>query len=90
VVISVTSAIHSFREGNTGAQFVFFSDLARNSGYSLDLQALDDERGSEFVAARFHGHGSGHYGRLTELLTDTVSPRGSLELTAREHRGPQA
>jgi cell filamentation protein len=38
------------------------------------------------VAARFHGHASGHYGRLAELLTDTVTPRRSLELTAREHR----
>ena len=78
--------IHSFREGNTRSQFVFFSDLARNAGYSLDVQGLYDERRSEFVAARFHGHASGHYGWLAELLTDTVSPRGSLELTAREYR----
>ena len=78
--------IHSFREGNTRSQFVFFFDLARNAGYSLDLQALYDERRSEFVAARFHGHASGHYGRLTELLTDTVTPRRSLELTGREYR----
>lgn len=78
--------IHSFREGNTRSQFVFFFDLARNAGYSLDLQALYDDRRSEFVAARFHGHASGHYRRLADLLSDTVTPRRSLELTGRENR----
>lgn len=81
-----TDQIHSFREGNTRSQFVFFFDLTRNAGYSLDLQALYDDRRTEFVAARFHGHASGHYGQLAELLTDTVTPRRSLELTSREHR----
>ena len=86
----VVDQIHSFREGNTRSEFVFFFDLARNAGYSLDLQALYDERRSEFVAARFHGHASGHYGRLTELLTDTVTPRALWSSPRVNTVGPQA
>jgi cell filamentation protein len=80
------NAIHSFREGNTRSQLVFFHELARNAGYDVGLSMLHDERRQEFVAARFHGQAVGHYRRLESLLAESVEPRESLELTQRERR----
>lgn len=77
-------AIHSFREGNTRAQLVFFHELAQNAGYSVGLPSLFDDRRQDFVAARFHGHATGNYQRLADLLMMTVEPRDSLALTERE------
>jgi cell filamentation protein len=78
--------IHSFREGNTRSQLVYFHELARNAGYQLGLPSLFEERRKDFIAARFHGQANGHYGRLEGLLAETVEPRESVELTQREQR----
>ena len=53
--------VHSFREGNTRAQFVFYSQLSHQAGYELAPEqfapgaALRDE----FVQARFHSQDTG-------------------------------
>ena len=66
--------VHSFREGNTRTQFVFFSQLARQAGYELD--ATHFKTGSplrdEFVEARFYSQKTGSNSRLTEVLGHVV------------------
>src|SRR5699024_4612020 len=49
------NVIHSFREGNTRAQFVFFSHLYEQAGYRLDTFAfkVGSSLREEFVLARF-------------------------------------
>ncbi|MCC9184813.1 Fic/DOC family protein [Mycolicibacterium mageritense] len=77
-------SVHPFREGNTRTETIFFHQLCRNAGYDLGAEQLHARR-AEFLAARFHGHAIGdRYRRLTALLHDTVQPRRSRELTARE------
>ncbi len=55
------NVVHSFREGNTRAQFVFYSQLSHQAGYELAPEqfapgaALRDE----FVQARFHSQDTG-------------------------------
>lgn len=68
------NVIHSFREGNTRAQFVFFSQLAEQAGYELDptkfLPGMPVR--DEFVAARFHGQDTGDNTRLAAALDKAV------------------
>jgi cell filamentation protein len=70
------NVIHSFREGNTRTQFVFFSQLAENAGYRLDTEAF--KKGSplrdEFVAARFHSQDTSHNDRLAAVLSKAIEP----------------
>jgi cell filamentation protein len=73
------NTIHSFREGNTRAQFVFFSQLAEKAGYRLDSDqfkagaALRDE----FVAARFYNQATTKTDRLAAVLERALLPLGS-------------
>jgi cell filamentation protein len=39
--LSEINAIHPFREGNGRVQRLFISQLAKQTGYSLDYSALD-------------------------------------------------
>lgn len=77
--------IHSFREGNTRAQFMFFTWLADHAGYVFDPdlfrpgQPLRDE----FVWARFHNQATGHADRLAAVLDQAITP---TEQTAQMHR----
>lgn len=68
------NVIHSFREGNTRTQFVFFSQLAENAGYRIDTEAF--KKGSplrdEFVAARFHSQDAGSNVRLAAVLSKAI------------------
>lgn len=70
------NVIHSFREGNTRTQFVFFSQLAENAGYRIDTEAF--RKGSplcdEFVAARFHSQDTGSNDRLAAVLAKAIEP----------------
>ncbi|WP_250444027.1 Fic family protein [Actinotalea sp. C106] len=72
------NVIHSFREGNTRTQFVFFSQLAQQAGYRLDTAqfAPGAPLRAEFVAARFHSQDTGSNDRLTEVLRRGVVPLG--------------
>ena len=70
------NVIHSFREGNTRTQFVFFSQLAENAGYRIDTEAF--KKGSplrdEFVAARFHSQDTASNARLAVVLSKAIEP----------------
>ena len=77
------NVIHTFREGNTRSQFVFFSQLVEEAGYHLDgrrFAAVDPETQREmiragqpnlrdaFVNARFYSHATGRNDRLAQVL----------------------
>lgn len=70
------NTIHSFREGNTRTQFVFFSQLTDNAGYHLDAEQF--KRGAtlrdEFVAARFYNQATTRTDRLASVLDKALSP----------------
>lgn len=70
------NVIHSFREGNTRSQFVFFSWLAEQAGWRLEPSrfapgALGRE---ELVAARFYSQATGRNDRLATVLGHAVVP----------------
>lgn len=73
------NTIHSFREGNTRSQFVFFHQLAENAGYRLD--AAQFQAGAplrdEFVAARFYNQATGRTDRLVNVLGAAIEPIGA-------------
>ncbi|SDZ06435.1 Fic/DOC family protein [Herbiconiux ginsengi] len=70
------NVIHSFREGNTRTQFVFFSQLAENAGYRIDTDAfrVGSPLRDEFVAARFHSQDTGSNTQLAAVLSKAIEP----------------
>ncbi|MEO7016628.1 MAG: Fic family protein [Leifsonia sp.] len=70
------NTIHSFREGNTRSQFVFFSQLAEHAGYRLHPEPFRQggELREEFIAARFYNQATGQRSRLAEVLARAVEP----------------
>jgi len=67
------NVIHSFREGNTRTQVVFFSDLARKAGFELPLAAFrDKDLRDAFIEARFHSQDTGDNTPLAEVLRRVV------------------
>ena len=70
------NVVHSFREGNTRAQFVFYSQLSRQAGYELatDQFAPGAALRDEFVQARFHSQDTGRNDRLAAVLDKAVRP----------------
>lgn len=75
------NVVHSFREGNTRTQFVFFSQLCAQAGYQLDTEAftIGSPLRDEFVLARFEGQDTGSNRRLAAVLDQAmtaVPPRG--------------
>lgn len=76
------NVIHSFREGNTRNQIVFFSQLCEQAGYELRLDRLSRgmELNQEFVAARFHSQDTGSNRALAEVLQKVISPLGKSRL----------
>lgn len=79
------NTIHSFREGNSRAQFVFFTQLADHAGYVLDpaLFAPGQPLRDEFVWARFHNQATGRTDRLAAVVDKAITP---TQQTARIHR----
>jgi cell filamentation protein len=71
------NVVHSFREGNTRAQFVFFSWLADQAGHHLEVArfAPGSELRGDFVVARFHSQDTGDNARLAEVLRRGTAPR---------------
>lgn len=69
------NVVHSFREGNTRSQFVFFSQLCDQAGYRLDTEPfrIGNPLREEFVEARFHGQDTGSNMRLAVLLGKLIS-----------------
>ncbi|PFG29745.1 Fic/DOC family protein [Paramicrobacterium agarici] len=68
------NVIHSFHEGNTRSQFVFFSQLTENAGFVLDAKRLGPgtELRDEFIDARFHSQDSGSNERLADVLKRSI------------------
>ena len=71
------NVIHSFREGNTRAQFVFFSQLAEQAGYQIDVRqfAPGASLRDEFVQARFHSQDTGSNDQLAVVLGNAITAR---------------
>ena len=72
------NVIHSFREGNTRAQFAFYSQLAEQAGYRIDTAAFAPGAPlrDAFVEARFHSQDTGSNGRLAGVLGKAIVPAG--------------
>ena len=70
------NTIHSFREGNTRTQFVFFSQLADNAGFHLDTASftIGSPLRDEFVAARFYNQATTRTDRLEAVLSTALLP----------------
>lgn len=66
---------HTFREGNTRTQIVFFADVLEASGFTLDVAALapEGELRDEFVAGRLYSQATGSSSWLAQVLTAAVS-----------------
>ncbi|WP_016889789.1 Fic/DOC family protein [Mycobacteroides abscessus] len=64
------NTIHSFREGNTRTQVVFFALLADAAGHRLrTLELLENEAlHEEFIAARFYAQSTTNYEPLAQVL----------------------
>ena len=69
------NVVHSFREGNTRTQTVFFDALVKAAGYRLDVERLanDADVRAEFIAARFHSQDTGDNAQLEEVLRGIVA-----------------
>lgn len=69
------NVVHSFREGNTRTQTVFFDALVKAAGYRLDVERLanDADVRAEFIAARFHSQDTGDNAQLEEVLRGIVT-----------------
>lgn len=70
------NVIHFAREGNSRAQFVFFSQLAEQAGYRIDTAqyAPGAPLRDEFVQARFHSQDTGRNDRLAAVLGKAITP----------------
>lgn len=70
------NVIHSFREGNTRSQFVFYSRLAEQAGYWIDTAvfAPGAPLRDAFVQARFHGQDTGRNDQLAHVLGQAIVP----------------
>ncbi len=68
------NTIHSFREGNTRTQFVFFSQLAENAGYRLATEAfkVGSPLRDESVAARLYNQATTRTDRLAAVLSKAL------------------
>lgn len=78
------NTIHSFREGNTRTQSVFFSQLAHQAGYQLAVGQFAEHAPlrTEFVQARFYNQATAKTDRLATVLdkalTEIEPPSRSL------------
>jgi cell filamentation protein len=70
------NVVHSFREGNTRSQFVFFSQLAEQAGWKLEPTHFGPGTPGreEFVAARFYSQATGSNERLVDVLARGIVP----------------
>ncbi|WP_308606159.1 Fic family protein [uncultured Corynebacterium sp.] len=73
------NVVHSFREGNTRTQTVFFDALVTAAGYQLNVERLasDSRVRAEFIAARFHSQDTGDNAQLEEVLCGLVAKQGA-------------
>lgn len=76
------NVIHSFREGNTRTQVLFFEQLAEQAGHPLDTSKLlpGTRLREEFVLARFYSQATGRADRLADVLTQALAAEGPAKL----------
>ena len=69
------NVVHSFREGNTRSQFVFFSQLAQQAGWQLNPAyfAPGTPGSNDFIAARFHSQATGRNDRLAAVFAREIT-----------------
>jgi cell filamentation protein len=67
---SEINALHPFREGNGRSQRLWFSELAKNAGYSLDWQRVDREKYLDAVKEGFHTSTA----KLAGVIRDIAAP----------------
>ncbi|WP_084634460.1 Fic/DOC family protein [Propionicicella superfundia] len=69
------NVVHSFREGNTRTQFVFFSELCEQAGHRLDTEVFKpgNPLREEFVKARFHSQDTGRNDQLAAVLDQAIA-----------------
>lgn len=81
------NVVHSFREGNTRAQFVFFHQLSAYAGYRLETGSFEPgaPQRTQFIEARFHSQDTGRNDRLAEVLRDSITPLNRQEATRDGH-----
>ncbi|GAB2704730.1 cell filamentation protein [Microbacterium marinum] len=79
------NVVHSFREGNTRTQFVFFSQLSEQAGYRIDTAqfAPGSPLRDEFVQARYESQDTGNNQRLAAVLGKAISPLAPKSSPAR-------
>lgn len=70
------NVVHSFREGNTRAQAVFYGQLCAQAGYFLETAkfAPGASLAAEFIAARFHSQDAGDNSMLADVLARATRP----------------
>ncbi len=70
------NVIHSFREGNTRSQFVFYSQLAEQAGYRIDTAAFAPGAPlrDAFEQARFHSQDTGRNDQFAGVLRQAIIP----------------
>ena len=70
------NVIHSFREGNTRSQFVFYSQLALQAGYIIDSAKFQPGAPllESFAQARFHSQDTGRNDLLADVLRQAIMP----------------
>ncbi|MGV4349240.1 Fic/DOC family protein [Trueperella pyogenes] len=81
------NVVHSFREGNTRSQFVFFHQLAAHCGWQLNTQPFAEgaDLREAFVQARFFGQRTGQSAPLRRVLAQALYPTDHVPpLTAHE------
>ncbi|QPK80249.1 Fic family protein [Corynebacterium lizhenjunii] len=69
------NVVHSFREGNTRTQWMFFKALVEHAGHSLDIHRTekDAEYRARFIAARYHSQDTGDNSQLATVLREVIS-----------------
>lgn len=69
------NTIHSFREGNTRTQFVFFSELSQQAGYELDIAQFAEHAPLriEFVEARFYNQATTKTHHLESVIDKALT-----------------
>ncbi|MDO4259334.1 MAG: Fic family protein [Actinomycetaceae bacterium] len=83
--------IHSFREGNTRSQCVFFSQLSQQAGYYFppDAFKMGSPLREAFINARFHSQDTGSNAQLAHVLDQVITPIQPARTLVQEHLAQQ-
>ena len=65
------NAVHPFREGNGRANRLFFSELAKQSGYIIEWDKMNKD---DYINASIQGTLSVDYAPLEKLISENIEP----------------